>query len=222
MSLTLKQARAVIFDLDGTLLDTLEDLASATNDALEKNGFPRHPVDPYRYFVGSGLETLIFRALPEDSRDNATVKRCLDDFVKFYDACWDSKTRPYDGVEDMLTELKDLGVPMAVCTNKPQKFAEYCVERLLPKGMFNSVIGAVDGRNKKPAPDQAYAAAESLGVPSELCAFMGDTSVDIDTAVNAGMLAVGVLWGFRERRELEEHGATIFLSHPLELPRGMR
>ncbi len=209
--------RAVLFDLDGTLLDTLEDLADATNEVLAAQGFPVHPVDAYRYFVGSGLEQLIIRALPAEHRDTGIIRRSMADFHRVYGRLWDNKTRPYPGVEEMLATLAQRGIGMGVCTNKPEAFAQLCVKRLLPGGHFEVVLGAVDGRPKKPAPDIALEAARMLGAAPAACVFVGDSCVDMDTAVAARMLPIGALWGFREAAELREHGARHLITGPSDL-----
>ncbi len=210
--------RAVLFDLDGTLLDTLEDLADATNEVLAAHGFPVHAVDAYRYFVGSGLEQLIRRSLPPERLDAETVRGCMADFHRVYGRLWDNKTRPYPGVEKMLAALAQRGMGLGVCTNKPEEFARICVERLLPGNHFRVVLGAMEGRPRKPAPDIALEAARMLDAPPVACAFVGDSSVDMATAVGAGMLPVGALWGFREADELLEHGARHLIAAPSDLP----
>lgn len=211
-------AKAVIFDMDGTLVDTLQDLADATNKVLEAHALPTHPVDPFRYFVGSGVRELMLRAMPQDKqKDAALVTACVEELKAEYMQRWDKKAVVYDGVQDLIASLLDKGVPLAVCTNKPQQFATLFAERFFPDNPFAAVIGPVEGTPTKPNPFMPMEAARSVGVEPAECAFMGDSSVDMRTAVNAGMLPVGCLWGFRDEQELLETGAKIIISHPMEL-----
>lgn len=216
------QYKAAIFDLDGTLINSLEDLANSANVMLESYGFPTHPIDPYRYFVGNGSRKLIKRCLPkEKGADPDFVEEALARYKKIYAAHTQDKTRPYDGIPEMLAALKRMNIPMGICTNKHQSAAEDIVNAMFPSGMFVTVIGDQPGLPRKPDPKKVLRMAEEYGVKPEETAYFGDTSVDMDTAVNAGMLPVGVLWGFRPQEELIEHGAKVLLEKPSDLFRNI-
>jgi len=209
---------AAIFDLDGTLVNSLNDLADSANAVLRSHGFPAHDVEAYRYFVGNGSRKLIERILPADRAADATFVR---DFMAEYKARYAAhlldKTKPYDGIMEMLAELRRRSIPMAVCTNKHQSAAEAIMEALFPHDMFCEIIGDQDGLPRKPNPSKVLHIMKNMGVTGDKTLYFGDTSVDMDTARNAGAFAVGVLWGFRPAEELTEHGADILLKHPMEL-----
>lgn len=197
----------VIFDLDGTLLDTLEDLTDAVNVALEQNGYPQRTLEEVRYFVGNGAGDLIRRAVPE----GADTKPVMDTFLKWYGAHCQDKTRPYEGILEALEELKK-DYPLAVVSNKP----DYAV-KLMSEVLFPGVhgVGEKQGIPRKPAPDMLLSAMEQIGV--DRCVYIGDSDVDLTTARNAGVPCISVLWGFRTKEDLEKAGATVFCSHPSEL-----
>lgn len=212
--------KAVVFDMDGTLLDTLEDLADAMNKVLEGAGFPRHPLSAYRDFVGSGASQLVRRALPADARDDDTVHAaCLRSFLAEYEISWNVKTRLYEGLSALLDGLAAKNIPMAVLTNKPQAFADLCMREFLSTWPFAVTMGQVPGVPVKPDPAGPRILIERLGVRPEEILYLGDTDVDMRTAVNAGMYPVGVLWGFRPQEELVCSGAATTIAHPLELMR---
>ena len=209
--------KAVVFDLDGTLIDTLEDLGNTTNRVLATRGFPTHGLDDYRYFVGDGAAMLISRALPEDNRDNHTINICLDAFIKDYGKNWDVNTRPYDGIEEMLDGLTRRRVKMAVLSNKPHEFTKKCVSGFLRKWTFEVVLGLRHGIPRKPDPAGALEIASSLNIPPERFIYAGDTSIDMNTACAAGMFPVGVLWGFRSGEELLKSGARVLVKNPADI-----
>ncbi|MGD9874242.1 MAG: HAD family hydrolase [Kiritimatiellia bacterium] len=209
--------RAVFFDLDGTLLNTLEDLADSANAALQKHGLPVHPVDAYRHFVGSGAITLITRAMPPGKRSDEIIEACYRDFRMEYDRRWDQKTQPYAGIPELLNELQARGIRMAVLSNKPQAAAELCVKRFLAQWPFDPVRGEQPGIPVKPDPAGALAMAARLGLRPEEVLYLGDSDVDMHTAVRAGFLPAGALWGFRTEKELIEAGARAVLSRPADL-----
>lgn len=209
--------QAVIFDLDGTLLDTLEDLGDAVNRVLSARRLPVHPIDAYRFFVGDGVAKLIERALPEDKRDAETVRSCLEAFRADYDRHWNVKTRPYNGVGALLDELTARPLKRAILSNKPHEFTELCVREFLPKWSFDAVIGQREGVPMKPDPAGALEITHTLGIPPAAFLYLGDTAVDIKTAIAAGMTPVGALWGFRPEEELRESGAKILIEQPLEV-----
>ena len=207
--------KAVLFDLDGTLTNTLDDLADATNYALSTYGLPVHEVDAYRYFVGNGIPKLIERALPEDKRDEETFSKVKSKFFEYYNVHSMDKTRSYDGVPEMVRAVKSLGYKTAVVTNKDETAAVKILEKLYPD-CFDCIIGASDDIPKKPDPTCAFAAMKKLGVTPEECVFIGDSCVDVQTGKNSGAYDVGVTWGFRPRSELEQYGATAIIERPDE------
>ena len=209
--------RAVLFDLDGTLLDTLDDLAVSANFALRQLGLPEHPAQSYKYFVGGGFETLVRPALPEDRRDAATLDRCLSLTRQQYAEHWADKTRPYEGICDLLDALTARGTPMAVLSNKPEELTRLCVERLLARWHFKVVLGACPLLPRKPDPAGACQVAERLHLEPREIIYLGDTGTDIQTAVRAGMFPVGALWGFRAADELIANGARVLIRKPGEL-----
>lgn len=211
--------KGVIFDLDGTLLDTLEDLADAANGMLAEHRFPTHPTEDYRYFVGDGVQMLVTRALPENARDPKTIEACMQTMRVHYQRHLNVKTKPYEGILDLLDQLSGRGVKMAVLTNKPTAFAQPCVDGYFRVGLFDSVIGQQDGLPRKPDPTGAIQIARGWTFDPADILYVGDTSTDMETAVGAGMMPVGALWGFRPRKELEQHGAKVVIDHPTDLLR---
>ena len=212
------QYKAVIFDLDGTLIDSLEDLADSVNLMLEGYGFPTHDVEAYRYFVGNGSKKLMERTLPaEKASSDEFVEEALMKYKAIYKERLLEKTRPYKDVRELLTELKRRCIPLAVCTNKHNEAALTIVKILFAPDAFDEVLGDRPGFPKKPDPATPLEIAARLGVKPEEVAYLGDTSVDMETAVRAGFLPVGVLWGFRPKKELVESGAKILLETPWEL-----
>ncbi len=212
-----RKYRAVLFDLDGTLLDTLDDLADAANRVLASQGMPVHPVEEYKYFVGDGLATLVERIVPAGQRDEETLRRIIDAFRQDYGAHWQVKSRPYEGVVEMLTGLQERGIRFGVLSNKPHDFTQLCVQRMLAGFSFSPILGQREGVPKKPDPAGALEAAALLDTPAREILYCGDTSVDMKTATGAGMTAVGVLWGFRDEKELAVSGADYLIRHPGEI-----
>ncbi|MCC6750212.1 MAG: HAD hydrolase-like protein [Deltaproteobacteria bacterium] len=211
------QARAVLFDLDGTLLDTLGDLAASTNAVLEALGLPQHPDAAYKDFVGEGLEQLVRRALPEEHADDATVAEGLRRLREHYGAHLLDLTRPYPGIPELLDALVARGLPMVVLSNKAEDFTVRLAEALLSRWPFVHVWGSVPERKKKPDPGAALALATELEVAPSTVVYLGDTGIDMRTARGAGMRAVGVLWGFRGPEELLAAGAEALIARPEEL-----
>lgn len=209
--------RAVIFDLDGTLVDSLEDIADSMNATLAELGFPIHELDPYRIFVGDGVGMLAFRALPEDHRDPATLSRCVEVMRRRYTQRMHDKTRPYPGIIELLDELGARKVPLAVLSNKVHELTVEIVQHQFGKNRFERILGPKPGIPKKPDPTAALQIATELDLAPEHWLFVGDTSTDMQTAAAAGMTGVGVLWGFRGAEELQAHGASALISHPREL-----
>jgi phosphoglycolate phosphatase len=207
--------RGVIFDLDGTLLDSLGDIGGAMNEALEERGFPTHPLDAYLQMVGEGVEQLARRALPNDA--DVDLAAFIAAYRSRYAARMERHTRPYDGIPAMLDALTARGVKLAVLSNKREEFTVELVRRQLARWAFVEVRGERSGVPRKPDPHAALGLAQTLGLKPAECAFVGDTPIDVKTALNAGMLPVAVLWGFRTRAELAEAGAKHTLERPHEL-----
>ena len=206
----------VLFDLDGTLLDTLEDLAHAGNQVLAQSGYPTHPVEAYKYFVGDGLRTLIEKIVP-DSASQEDISVCFALFKDIYAQCWKERTRLYPGIEDMLKDLRQLHLQLAILSNKPHQFTRLCVDYFFPKKLFQCIYGQRDEVPKKPHPAGAQAIAAELCVSPENCVYVGDTKIDMQTGKAAGMFTIGVLWGFRPAEELRENGADMLVDHPSEI-----
>jgi phosphoglycolate phosphatase len=211
--------RAVLFDLDGTLLDTLEDLAHAANAALSACGHPTHSVPAYRMLVGAGVRKLFERALPSGRVTPAEIERCAAVFREAYGKGWNIRTRPYDGIDDMLEQVAQRGLAMAVLSNKPDDFTQTCVREYFPDVPFALVLGEKPGVPPKPDPTGARHIVAVLGISPEEFLYLGDTSIDMETARLAGMRPVGALWGFRSQEELVAAGAEIVLEQPRDFIR---
>ena len=211
--------KGVIFDLDGTLLNTLEDLGTSLNHVLEGEGYPTHSMEAYRQFVGDGVEKLVVRALPQDKRNSEVVHKCLEAYKKEYGCHWNIKTKPYQGIEELLNELTIRKIKMAVLSNKPHKYTMMCVSELLPNWSFDPICGQRQMVPQKPNPTGALEIATRLDISPNECIFLGDTDVDIKTAIAAGMFPVGALWGFRSEHELHESGAKALIQSPVDLLR---
>lgn len=212
-----RRLRGVLFDLDGTLLDTLKDLADAVNRVVSARGFPTHNLDDFRWLVGEGARLLIERSLPEDHRDAATVESALTDYRADYSKHWNVSTRAYDGIPELLAELQRRGIALGVLSNKPHVMTQRCIEGYFPTTPFAAVLGQRDEVPRKPDPAGAYEAAAKMGMPAQDVLYVGDTAVDMQTARAAGMMAAGVTWGFRPESELRDNGAQIIVHHPREL-----
>lgn len=205
----------IIFDLDGTILNTLDDLADAGNHALSEMGYPIHEVEKYRYFVGNGIPKLIERIIPAGS-PREVYEKVYDIFCSYYNEHMYDKTRPYDGMAELLSELHKNGIKLAVVTNKAHIFACEMVKKYFGN-VFDAVFGSVEGLPKKPDPYWVNKALEEIGCKPSDCIYAGDSSVDMQTARNSGIFSCGVLWGFRGRDELLENGAMSLASNTSEL-----
>jgi phosphoglycolate phosphatase len=210
---------AVIFDLDGTLLDTLEDLAGAMNAVLARNRLPVHGPEAYRDFVGDGMDMLVRRALPFEVSDEADLRRFVAEMQGEYARRWALTTRPYAGIPELLDALQAAGRPRSVLTNKPEEAARAILAAVLPQGGFHRVFGNVPGRPKKPDPAAALAVAAEMGIAANRILFIGDSAVDMQAATAAGMIPAGALWGFRSAEELRAAGAELLLASPVSLIR---
>ena len=207
----------VIFDLDGTLLNTIDDLADAGNWVCNLHGWPTHTVEEYKRFVGNGLFKMVERFAPADHREAEEVQQVLDrDFAPYYNAHKEDKTAPYAGMPQMLAQLKAAGISMAVLSNKADELAGPVVEGYYP-GVFPLIQGALPGVPTKPDPTLLHRIMERMGATRENTLFVGDSNVDIQTAKNGGLISCGVLWGFRSRAELVEQGADFLAETPEKL-----
>lgn len=213
--------KAVLFDLDGTLANSLSDLADSTNYALSEMGFPTHEREEYKYLVGDGIPKLIERALPVGEKTEENKKKCLDIFMERYKEHYHDKTVAYDGIPDMLSELKEGGLKIAVISNKAEEMAVKVVEKLFG-GMFDVVAGKREGFPTKPDPALTLEVIRQLGVKPQECVLVGDSGMDMAAAVNAGAAPVGVLWGFRLEDELIKNGAEYTIKSPAEIPEIIR
>lgn len=209
--------KLVIFDLDGTLLNTLEDLADSCNYLLRKYGFPEHPLDSYRYFVGNGIRKLVERILPETHRQDAFIESFFQEMVAYYDLHKEDKTKPYNGMVETLEALQERGVMLGVASNKVDKAMAPLMAHYFPTIKFTAVFGQREGIPVKPDPQIVFDILEIAGVGTEEALYVGDTGVDMDTAHGAGLKAVGALWGYRDRQELIDHKADCIIERPEEL-----
>ena len=209
--------KAVIFDLDGTLLDTLSDLGCSMNRVLVRLGFPTHGLDKYKLFVGEGLRMLVIRALPAERQDDDTIGKTIAGMQEEYGRSWKEETRPYEGIPELLSALKRSGVETAVLSNKPHEFTHVMVREFFPSHSFRCVFGARDSVPRKPDPRGALDIVAALERPIEDFCLLGDTRTDMETARNAGILPIGALWGFRTAEELEASGAAFLIARPGEL-----
>ena len=209
--------KTVLFDLDGTLLYTLTDVANAMNEALVHFGYPTHPVDAYKYFIGDSVEVEAYRALPESARDDETIKKVAVFSEQIYDKCWHETTKPYTGVPELLSTLQRRGLPLVVLSNKAHRFTKVIVEKLLPQWQFQIVQGALPDVPLKPDPTLALQIVKRIGIPAKQFLYLGDTNTDMQTAVAAGMFPVGALWGYRSADELLQSGAKTLIKAPSEV-----
>ena len=205
----------IIFDLDGTLLNTLEDLMDSVNYALERQGFPLRTLSEIRSFVGNGIRLLMERAVPENVVGTDTFEECFKDFNDYYKVHMEDKTAPYEGINEMLANIKKAGFKTAIVTNKVDYAAQELCNRLFRE--IDLVVGSVDDRPNKPAPDGVFHAHEQLDSKLENTIFVGDADTDILTAKNAGLPSIGVLWGFRDREIIEAEGAQYIVETVNEL-----
>ena len=210
-------AHCIIFDLDGTLVDSLADLGESVNSVLGERGLPTHPLDAYRKFVGDGIVVLVRRALGDASASTKLVDDCVARVRAVYGGRWDLKTRPYPGVVPAVAQLRELGCMLAVLSNKPHPMTTVIVSRFFPEGSFHAVLGAEMGYARKPNPSGALELAARCGVAPARCLYVGDTATDMETASRAGMQSIGALWGFRDAAELKAAGASVLVARPSDL-----
>ena len=204
--------KLVIFDLDGTLLNTIEDLGNAANYALSLNGYPTHSLASYPFFVGNGVRNLIRKALPDDMRTDSIIESLLKDFKEYYNEHNTDCTKPYDGIEELLRNLQDNGVKIAVASNKYQQATEKIIAHYFGDIDFVAVYGQREGVNVKPDPSVVFSILSDAKVPKSEVLYVGDSGVDMETARRACVDSVGVTWGFRSEKELNEYHADMIVN----------
>lgn len=210
--------RGVIFDLDGTLSDSIISIAYCANRALEKYGLSPFVTDRYKYFVGDGAATLIHRCVENQETDRSDLyEQVKAEYDRLFAVDCMYKVKPYPGIVELLQELKKRQIPIAVLSNKPHPNTLKVIHDLFGDDMFTIVQGQIPQIEKKPSPDGVLYIAEKLGIPAEQFLYVGDTNTDMQTGKNAGAFTVGVLWGFRDRKELEDNDADAIIETPMEL-----
>lgn len=208
--------KAVIFDLDGTLLDTLEDLANACNYALKDSGLKTHEIEKYKRFVGDGRFKLIERIISKEDNTEELFNKVLKLYDEYYLEHMVDETKPYDGICNLLDELIDLDIKLCVVSNKPHEFTEKMVKKYF-ENRIHIAYGQRPNYKTKPDPETIFEVIQTLGIGKEECIYVGDSNVDMQTAKNAGVVSIGVSWGFRGRQELEEVGADFVVDNVSEL-----
>lgn len=213
------KTRLVIFDLDGTLLNTIDDLAMSTNHALRQYGYPEHKLETYRYFVGNGITKLIERALPEEARQEENIINLRSAFVSYYQMHKTDLSKPYPGIPELLIQLQSQGILLAVASNKYQQGTSELVRHFFGNIQFAAVLGQRENIPVKPHPAIVKEILTLTDVPASAARYVGDSGVDMQTARNSGVTSIGVTWGFRPRQELESNGANLIVDLPLEIAR---
>ncbi len=208
--------KLAIFDLDGTVCNTIDDLANATNYAMQTLGYPTHTVEEYKYFVGNGMYNLVYRALPEDKRSDKDVAYAKELMLSYYGVHFADKSKPYDGIMELLKALKENGVHIACCTNKAHHMAKEIADKIFV-GIFEEVSGHTDSRPLKPDPCAVYEMMDKFDATPEQTVFIGDSGVDMQTALNSNTSSIGVLWGFRDETELKQNGAQHIAETPKDI-----
>ena len=208
--------KAVIFDLDGTLIDSLEDLANSVNQTLKEFGFLTHEIDAYKYFIGDGVKILLKKAT-EYKVDDETISKLHERFKVIYKNEIDTRTTVYKGIYSLLEKLENTNYPKAILSNKPHNFTLDCMNKFFPDFSFVNISGQKNTIPKKPNAQAALIIADEFKKDVKDIYFVGDTKIDMQTAKNAGMIAIGVLWGFREEKELRDNGADFIVSNTEEL-----
>jgi len=209
--------KAVVFDLDGTLIDSAADLGNAVNRVLAAHGFPPHKISRYQDFIGNGAEMMVKQALPEESCDELTLKRCLNEFLEDYHQNYDVDTVLYEGIPELLDYFTNRSIKLSVLTNKPENIAIELQDSVLSDWHFELVMGSRNGVPKKPDPKGALLLSKEIDTDPAEMVYFGDSGIDMKTAVSAGMVPVGVLWGFREKEELIENGAEYIIEKPIDI-----
>jgi phosphoglycolate phosphatase len=209
--------KAFIFDLDGTLINSLADIAEAVNRALEERGFPPQPLELFPQLIGEGVHKLVEHAVPPGVLPTIDIPSMIADYQRHYAGTWRDKTRPYEGIAEVIGALRASGMKTAVLSNKPDHFTRLCCDHFFAHGSFDAVRGAREGVPRKPHPQAGFELAAELGLSLDECAYVGDSGLDMEFAVNTGMFPLGVLWGFRGEAELRANGAARLVENPDEL-----
>jgi phosphoglycolate phosphatase len=209
--------KGVVFDLDGTLADSLDDIADSMNRVLVANHFPTHKRETYRGFIGNGVKNLVFQSIPEENREETIVARCFDMMLEDYEENCMVKTKLYNGIHELLDHLHERGLKLAVFSNKTDELTQKIARKLLNDWNMEVVLGAGGDIPRKPDPKGVLLICQKLGLAPDELIYMGDTGIDMQTATAAGMHGVGVLWGFRDEEELLLNGAKLILKHPMDL-----
>lgn len=208
--------KGIIFDLDGTLVNSLEDISDAMNKVLTGLNYPTHTYDTYQYFIGSGLRNLVSKALPESNNTEDQIEICFDCMITEYREMCTLKTKPYEGIKVLLDTLVSKNIKLAVFSNKADELTKKIASEIFPD-YFDNAVGLSTEALKKPNPFVAIEISKSWNLKPEEILFVGDSDIDMQTAINANMFPVGVSWGYRTENELKSSGAKIVLSHPMEL-----
>ncbi|MEG2276411.1 MAG: HAD family hydrolase [Odoribacter sp.] len=211
------QTKLIIFDLDGTLLNTLGDLAASVNYVLREHRFPEHPLSAYRFFVGNGITKLIERALPEEARQETTIQTLRQEFVAYYQQHKIVLTHPYRGIPEVLNHLNAHGILLAVASNKYHQGTVELIHHYFGTQLFTVIAGQQENVPVKPDPAIVHRIINETGIRTENTLYIGDSGVDMQTARNSNIPSIGVTWGFRPRRELEENGAGQIIDRPQEI-----
>lgn len=209
--------KAFIFDLDGTLVDSIADIAEAVNRALEEHGFPRRPLEAFPKFIGEGVHRLVERAVPAEALPRIDLPAMMADYLRHYGDTWKRETRVYDGLAPVISRLRERGMKTAVLSNKPDHFTKLCCTHFFAPGTFDLVLGARENVPRKPDPQAGHEVARILGVATAECIYVGDSGLDMQFAVRSGMFPAGVLWGFRNEEELRANGAARLIANPEDL-----
>jgi phosphoglycolate phosphatase len=214
----MKPYQAIIFDLDGTLINSLIDISDAMNHTLSLFGYPTHPYRAYKHFVGKGLMNLVKSCVPQSVLENPqTIRNCFEMFVDYYQRNLTNKTQLYPEIKELLDDLTEKGTKMAILSNKADKLTKQICNDLLHKWQFEIIMGATDDFPRKPNPESALFIAKKLNISPQNILYIGDSNVDMQTAVAAKMFPIGVTWGFRTREELQNAGAQLIIDKPIEL-----
>lgn len=209
--------KAILFDLDGTLLDSLKDLAFSCNETLVEMDCPSHPIDDYRVFVGNGIQNLAKMILPEEKRTEKNIAFCINSIDEIYSQHWKDHSLLYPEVPKLLDELAKRNIQMSILSNKPDHFTQMVCQHFLSSWDFKIILGAKSEFPKKPDPTSAKWVSDQLAIPPKQWLYLGDTDTDMKTASSAKMYPIGACWGFRPAKELEDNGAKFLAQHPLEI-----
>jgi len=209
--------KAVIFDLDGTLAYTLEDIADSMNRVLNDHGFQEHDYETYKGFVGHGIRNLVYRAIPPEKRIDKLIDQCHIEMIDIYRENCLVKSRLYDGITELVNSLFEKGIKLAIFSNKAHELTVKVVDGLFGPGKFNFILGSGPDLPSKPEPDGALQIAKEIGVDPVEMAYVGDSGTDMLTAKRAGMFAIGVTWGYRDKDDLIKNGADLIIDTPLEI-----